>query len=192
MKNNLRLLIMAFLLTVMVLAAGCDSSAPVNQPAAGTEETTPVQSPQPGTAASPERTMQLVVYHATKDAMLLVPEVHKVPVNSQPARTAIELLLTGTKDPALVSVMPAGTKLKNLKVKDHIAYVDFDDKIIKKNVGGSTSETLLVGAIVNTLTEFPDIHQVQILVEGKKINTITGHMDISEPLSRSDKIIKKQ
>ncbi|QDR79578.1 GerMN domain-containing protein [Sporomusa termitida] len=188
MKNNLRLLIMAFLLTVTVMAAGCDSSAPVNQPAAGTQEKTPVQ-PETNTAAS--RTMQLVIYHATKDAMLLVPEVHKVPVNSQPARTAIELLQAGTKDPALVSVMPAGTKMKNLTVKDHVAYVDFDDKLIKKNVGGSASETLLVGAIVNTLTEFPDIHKVQILVEGKKINTITGHMDTSEPLSRSEKIIKK-
>ncbi len=191
MKNNLRLIMMALLLTVMVMAAGCDSSAPVNPPAAGTTENNPAQSQQPNTPASPERTMQLVIYHATKDAMLLVPEVHKVPVNSQPARTAIELLLAGTKDPALVSVMPAGTKVKNLTVKDHVAYVDFDDKLVKKNVGGSASETLLVGAIVNTLTEFPDIHKVQILVEGKKISTITGHMDISEPLSRSEQIIKK-
>ncbi|HWR10077.1 GerMN domain-containing protein [Sporomusa sp.] len=191
MKKNLRLLIMAFLLTLAFLIAGCDGAAPVNPTAPGAPEKATEQSQQPNTASNPERTMQLVVYHATKDAMFLVPETHKVPVNSQPARTAIELLQAGTQNPALVSVMPAGAKVKNLTVKDHIAYVDFDDKLIKKNVGGSTSETLLVGAIVNTLTQFPDIHKVQILVDGKKIDTISGHMDTSEPLSRSEKIIKK-
>ncbi|HWR41818.1 GerMN domain-containing protein [Sporomusa sp.] len=191
MKNNLRLLIMAFLLSLAFLVAGCDNSAPVNQTAPATPEKVTEQSQQTNTASSPDRTMQLVVYHATKDAMYLVPEAYKVPVNSHPARTAIELLLAGTKNPELVSVMPSGTKVKNLTVKDHIAYVDFDDKLIKKNVGGSASETLLVGAIVNTLTEFPDIHKVQILVEGKKIETISGHMDTSEPLSRSERIIKK-
>jgi spore germination protein GerM len=147
---------------------------------------------QPLTASSnQEKTMQLVVYFATKDAMYLVPETHKVPVNSHPARTAVELLIAGSKNPELVGVMPSGTKLKNIVIKDHIAYVDFDDKLIKKNVGGSASETLLVGAIVNTLTEFPDILHVQILVDGKKIDTISGHMDTSEPLSRSERIIKK-
>ena len=73
----------------------------------------------------------------------------------------------------------------------HIAYVDFNDKLVKNNTGGSTAEILLVAAIVNTLTEFHDIQKVQILVEGKKIDTISGHMDIGEPLSRSEKIIKK-
>ncbi len=38
---------------------------------------------------------------------------------------------------------------------------------------------LLVAEIVNTLTEFSEIQTVQILVTGKKVNTISGHMDIS-------------
>ncbi|WP_425060260.1 hypothetical protein SCACP_09330 [Sporomusa carbonis] len=191
MQNKLELLLMAFMMAFMIIIAGCDSSAPASQPV----PTTPpkaVEQPQPGTGnPGSEQTMLLTVYHATKDAMYLVPETHKVPVNSHPARTAIELLLAGTKNPELVNVIPPGTKLKNLTIKDHIAYVDFDDKLVKKNTGGSASELLLVGAIVNTLTEFPDIHQVQIMVEGKKIGTISGHVDTSEPLSRSEQVIKK-
>lgn len=188
MKKNIRLLIMATMLAVTFLIAGCDSAAPVSQT---TPEKAAEQPQQANAPATQEKTMQLVVYHATKDAQFLVPETHKVPVNSHPARTAIELLIAGAKNPELVGVMPQGTKIKNIVIKDHIAYVDFDDKLIKKNVGGSAGEILLVGAIVNTLTEFPDIHQVQILVEGKKIETISGHMDTSEPLSRSERIIKK-
>jgi spore germination protein GerM len=48
-----------------------------------------------------------------------------------------------------------------------------------------------VAAVVNTLTEFPDIHKVQILVEGKTVETLSGHMSVGQPLSRSEGIIKK-
>ena len=49
-----------------------------------------------------------------------------------------------------------------------------------------------MGAIVNTLTEFAAVERVQILVEGKKVNTLFGHVDISEPLGRSVAIIKEK
>lgn len=189
MNKNIRLVLLVTMLALTFLVAGCDSGpAPGSQTA---PEKVAEQPQQPNAPASQEKTMQLVVYQATKDAMYLVAETHKVPASSHPARTAIELLIAGPKTPELVSVMPQGTKIRNLVVKDHIAYVDFDDKLIKKNAGGSASEILLVGAIVNTLTEFPDIHKVQILVDGKKIDTISGHMDTGEPLSRTEKIIKK-
>lgn len=191
--KTIRLLLMATLMALVVMIAGCDNSAPGSQPTPSTSDNKLAEQSQPAgnAAADPEPTMQLVVYHATKDAMYLVSETHKVPVNSHPARKAIELLLEGPKNPEFVGVMPAGTQIKNITVKEHIAYADFNDKLVKKNGGGSASEILLVGAIVNTLTEFPDIQQVQILVNGKKIETISGHMDTSEPLSRSEKIIKK-
>lgn len=135
--------------------------------------------------------MVVTVYNGTKDAKHLVPEIHVVLKNDHPAQTAMELLLAGTKNVDLVSVMPNGTKLRNISIKDGIAYVDFNDNLIKNNTGGSASEILLVASIINTLTEFHNIQKVQILVEGKRIDTISGHMDIGAPLSRSEKIIKK-
>lgn len=140
---------------------------------------------------SGQETMIVTVYNGTTDAKYLVAEPHVVPKNDQPAKTAMELLVAGTKNVDLVSVMPAGTKLKHISIKDKIAYVDFNDKLVKNNTGGSASEILLVAAIINTLTEFKEIQKVQIMVDGKKIDTISGHLDIGEPLSRSEKIIKK-
>jgi spore germination protein GerM len=156
---------------------------PENPPA--TEQQSPVKPPN-GQGA-----MRLTVYYATQDAMNLVPEVHAVEKNDHPAKTAIELLLAEPSNKQLVRVLPAGTKLKSLAVRDHIAYVDFNDKIVKNNGGGSATEILIVAGIVNTLTEFPDIHKVQILVEGKTVETLNGHMSVGEPLSRSEGIIKK-
>jgi germination protein M len=192
-------LFVIFVLLTMALAGCAKNSAtqPTVDPAAVQQENTQQQA----AAMSGGQTsinqelgqdmLKLVVYHATKDATYLVGEAHVVPKNDHPAQTAIELLLAGTKNPELVSVIPNGTALRNIWVKDHIAYVDFNDKIVKNNTGGSTTEMLLVYAIVDTLTEFHDVQKVQILVEGKKTDTISGHMDIGEPLTRVEKFIKK-
>jgi len=182
--------ILLVVLAVLVLAlAGCSDVAP-NPGIVPNNNQEQGNSPQPS-SPQPQPTMQLTVYHATRDAMYLVPEIQVVAKNDHPAQTAVELLLNEPTNKDLVQVLPKGTKLLKIQVKDHIAYVDFNNKLVKNNTGGSATEVLIVGAIVNTLTEFPEIQRVQILVEGKKIETISGHMDVSEPLSRSEKIIKK-
>jgi spore germination protein GerM len=134
-------------------------------------------------------TMPITVYFATKDARFLMPEVRVVPKTTQPAHKALELLLGEPQSRQLTRVMPEGVKVRSVAVNDHIAYVDFSDKLLKIS-GGSAQEILLVAAVVDTLTEFPEISQVQFLVDGKKIDTL-GSMDVAEPLSRSEQIIKK-
>jgi germination protein M len=178
---------LAFLLVLLiaVFAAGCDPDQPKPPQPPGAVE--PGKQPAPPAA----ETMRLTVYHATKDAAHLVPEVHTVAKSDHPAQSAVELLLAEPQNPELVRTLPEGTKLRSLTVKDHIAYADFSDRLVKGGKGGSASEILAVSAIVNTLTEFPDIYKVQILVEGRRIATLYGHLDTSEPLSRSEKIIKK-
>ena len=198
MVNRRSLLAIAFVLLATFIG-GCADNSQGTPPSA--TETKPPQNEQqqavePGSqnnlaSAVGQETMSVTVYSATKDAMHLVAEHYVVPKNAHPAQTAIELLVAGTKNAQLESVIPTGTKLRHISIKDKIAYVDFSDNLVKNNTGGSTSEMLLVAAIVNTLTEFHDIQKVQIMVEGKKIDTISGHLDTSEPLSRSEKIIKK-
>lgn len=189
-----KLIWLGLVIAGVMLLAGCQ------QDTAKTEQQTPpnpAAAEQAGKAAEGQtapnaevsKTMPLVTYAADKEGLHLVPEKHVVPFNDQPARTALHLLAAGTKNTALVSLMPTGAEVLGIEVKDHIAYVNFNDKL--QNVRGSTTEFLLVGAIVNTLTEFPEIHKVQIMVSGKKIATLSGHLDISEPLERMEEIIKK-
>ena len=177
------------LILITLLVAGCSGNVPAPQLPAG--DPGKVTEKQTGTVNQPQDKMKLTVYYATKDASHLVAEVHEVPKNTLPAQTALELMAAVPKNSELVSTLPKGTKVKGISVKNHIAFVDFSDAIIKNNPGGSATETLMVGAIVNTLTEFSDIQHVQILVEGKKVDTLTGHMDVSEPLSRSEQMIRK-
>ena len=191
-KNKLYILI---LLAWALLIAGCadtkPGAAPVSAQNGMKNPATSVETPTTGSAN--QVSTQVTVYYATSDAMYLVGEKRAIAKTDAPARAAVELLFAEPADKQLSRVLPVAAKMRNITVKDHIAYVDFDDKLMKHSgSGGSAAERLMVGAIVNTLTEFPEIHKVQILIEGKTVETLYGHMDVSQPLSRSEGIIKKK
>lgn len=132
------------------------------------------------------------VYFGTHDAENLVAEVYNVKKTDPLMQRSMEILINGPKNPELVAVVPSAAKLKSVAVKDRIVYVDFSEEMVAQRFGGSSREILAVAAIVNTLTEFPEVDGVQILVEGKKVTTLFGHMDITEPLGRSPNIIKEK
>lgn len=188
-------LIVCSLLLLMItgLVAGCSpQTTGVSGQAAVDKQTAQNKDQAAGAdkeAAAHE--LKVTLYFAAKDAKHVIPEVRTLPASEHPATAAVEALLAGPQNKDLKAVFPNGTKLRSLTVKEHTAYVDFSDKLVKNANGGSAMEILLVGALVNTLTEFPDIEKVRILVDGKAIDTISGHMDLSEPLSRSESIIKK-
>ena len=194
MANKIKFCVL-LILALAVLIAGCADSKPGAAPASsqnGMKTPTNSGGAQTPTLAN-QASSHVTVYYATPDAMYLVAEKHTLPKTDAPAKAALELLFAEPTDKQLSRVLPVAAKLRNLTVKDHVAYADFSDKLIKSNgSGGSAAERLMVGAIVNTLTEFPEIHKVQILIEGKAVETLYGHMDVSQPLSRSEGIIKKK
>jgi spore germination protein GerM len=196
-KLNPGLLMIAIMVTLLI--AGCSKSTlpttDATQPQTpAASSNLPKQMPVPTNSGKDkvgQGMMQIKVYQATKDAMHLAPEMHMVPKNNHPAQTALEMLVAGTTQPGHVSVVPRGTKVIGVTVKNFVAEANFNDKLVKNNHEGSTSELLLVAAIVDTLTEFPNVHRVQIQVNGKPVATLSGHMDTSEPFRRMDNLIIK-
>ena len=70
------------------------------------------------------------------------------------------------------------------------AVVDFSSDITRMNVGAAV-EALVVASIVNTLTEFPGVGRVQLLVEGEQVETLAGHVDVSGPLERDEGVVRR-
>lgn len=99
---------------------------------------------------------------------------------------AIQVLMNYPKEKDLTGIFPKNAKLKGVTFKDGTVFVDFDPNITKSFAGGSTGEELLVGSVVRTLTEFKEVKQVRFLVDGEEIETLSGHMDLSEPIKKSD------
>ncbi|MCR5175546.1 MAG: GerMN domain-containing protein [Anaerovibrio sp.] len=135
--------------------------------------------------------IKVKLYFPNNDAseMVAVEKTVKV-TGTTKYKAAIEALLAGTTDKKLTNVIPKKTKLLGAEVVKDTIKLNFSKELIDDFNGGSTGEEMLVGSIVNTMTEFPEIKKVHILVEGKTVDTIKGHMDTSVPLTRMKELLK--
>ena len=58
----------------------------------------------------------------------------------------------------------------------------------REHGGGSLNELFTVYAVVNALTaNMSEISAVQILIEGREVDTLAGHIDLRRPLQRNMK-----
>lgn len=187
--------ILAVILTVLCMAmlAGCDE-----QSKAGSSSSSSIAASSSGSSAASSSdsqkaaTMDISVYYPDVNATGLVAVTKTVKAQeAEKYKAAVEALLAGTDDKNLTAVFPKKTKLRKVSVSGGVAKVDFDKNLTSGFVGGSTGEEMLVGSLVNTLTEFPEIKKVQILVEGKEIDSLSGHLDLSKPVERMSELIKK-
>jgi hypothetical protein len=66
------------------------------------------------------------------------------------------------------------------------AFVDLSREIVTAHPGGSLDELLTVYAIVDALTmNLPAVTSVQVLVDGKEVDTLAGHVDLRRPLAKN-------
>jgi spore germination protein GerM len=185
--------IVTMMFILLFSIAGCDSAGTAvdKKSSSDTQSSTEQQKKSEVKPDQTKTTETIKVYFPNDEGTKLIAESKKIKNSGADQYTeTMNALLEGSKDKKVVSIIPAGTKLRSVKVDKGIAYVDFSQELIKKFNGGSTGELMLVGSIVDTLTEYPEIKGVQILVEGKKVETIAGHMDTSEPLKRMKDLLK--
>lgn len=179
------LIILAVLMALF--ANGCSDQNPLNS----------VKPSEPAKAVEQQpkdiKTAEVTVYRVPKNGVeTLVPEkVKYVTGNDSAAETALKALVnTEPTSKTTQNLFPPGTKVNGVKVVNGIAYADFNQAFAKKGQG-SYSEVMMVNAIVATLTEVPGVKKVQILVDGKKITTLNGHLDLEDPLERDNSFLKK-
>jgi hypothetical protein len=149
---------------------------------------------QPGTAAAAgtvadARKIRATLFYVTDDASRLVGADREVPYaegTAAQARRLIEELLKPVEEP-LAQAIPEGTTLQALFLTEKgEAFVDLSPEISSKHSGGALEELFTVYAIVDTLTvNLPAITQVQILVGGKEVDTLAGHIDLRRPLAKN-------
>jgi len=134
------------------------------------------------------------LYFSDNQAMFLIPEERDVPFNKDKEKflqAVVAELIKGPSIKELYLTIPKEAQVKSVHLKNNMAIVDFSRELRTKHWGGSTGETFTIYSLVNTLTEFPEIVKVQILIDGKRVDSLTGHLDISEPLIRDNTLIKK-
>ena len=196
MKQMKYVLLVVMVLTLAVMS-GC---SPKNEKGADNGSAAAVTagnnakagSPESSSAAKKENTSLTVkVYYPDDQGMKLIADKRTVTLDGQEKYTAaMESLLEGTKEKGQTNIIPKQAKLRSVKVENGTATVDFTGDLRKDFVGGSTGETMLVGSVVDTLTEFPEVKKVQILIDGKKVESLSGHMGLSQPMGRMADLLK--
>ena len=187
------ILVLALTLLCAMVLAGCDEQ---KQGEAGSKTVISSSSSYSSSSSSSSQSgskAQLVnikVYYPDENATGLVAVEKSIKDTDNKYQAAVEALMAGTEKKGLANVFPKKAKLLQVTVSGKVAKVNFSREVQKNFVGGSTGEEMLVGSVVNTLTEFPEIQKVQILVDGQEVETLSGHMDLSQPLPRMTELLK--
>jgi len=102
------------------------------------------------------------------------------------AREIIAAQIAPVVEP-LVSAVPPGTTLRAVFITEGgEAFVDLSREVVSAHPGGTLGELLTVYTLVNALTEnLPAITAVQVLVDGKEVETLSGHIDLRRPLAKN-------
>ena len=134
----------------------------------------------------------LTLYFSDKEALGLVAETREVSKgNKSIEQLIIEELIKGPVDKDHLRTVPAESKLLAIKTESGLTSVDFSEEFVSKHWGGSTGELFTVYSIVNSLTELPEIKSIQFLVDGKKVETLSGHLDLEKPIERDESLINE-
>lgn len=169
--------VVALLLGWVVVRYVSRPSAPVS---AGAQATPAAQEPGRRIGAS--------LYFVSEDGMRLVAverEVAYAPTPIEQARIILAEQLGPAPEP-YAQAIPPGTTLRAVFVTDAgDAYVDLSKEVTTAHRGGSLDEAFSVYVLVNALTvNLPAISRVQILVEGREVDTLAGHIDVRQPLRK--------
>lgn len=159
------------------------------QPAAEQTAADPVAPP----AGVPRITATL--FYGSADGQALVPVRREVALAEgivPQGRAILAAQLQGAPAP-YVSVIPEGTTLRAFYVTDRgDAFVDLSLEASSRHRGGSSTELLTVFAIVNAVTaNLPTIQRVQILLDGREVDTLAGHVDLRRPLERDLSLVRE-
>jgi spore germination protein GerM len=149
------------------------------------------------------RSVTLYFAYMEGEEFYLSPEIREIDTSGDIYEEAIRQLIAGPKDESLYPTIPSDTSVNSIKVSDSLAVVDFDIRIIsnfQEIPHSSTTETLAIYSIVNTLTSFEAVEQVKITVEGQEngevegffVEDFWGHIGIYEEFTRNEEIIKDE
>lgn len=151
--------------------------------------TEPSAAPEAAAPAVESRKIKARLFYVAEDGVRLVPGEREIPFGEttlDQARRIVEAQLEPVAPP-LVSAIPAGTRLRALYLTGaNEAFVDLSAEVQSAHPGGLTNELLTVYTIVDALTiNLPALAGVQILVDGREVDTLAGHVDLRRPLTRN-------
>jgi spore germination protein GerM len=158
----------------------------------GPRATSPVTATAPAAPAAPAaggRKIKARLFYVAEDGVHLMSVEREITYGEgtlEQAREIVAAQVAPVTDP-LVSAIPPGTTVRALFITEGgEAFVDLSPDVMTHHSGGTNDEMLTVYTLVNALTEnLPAVTAVQLLVDGKEVDSLTGHVDLRTPLAKN-------
>lgn len=194
-RSSLSTLVVAVAL-VSGLAAACGDDATVSSPtpsptvsdspeptATPTLEPSATPTSEPSTPAPATRAV--AVYYLSESEARLYREFHRRPVTDAVVRDAVTAMLTTpAQDGSYTSMWPKGTRVLGVRKDGTTLVVDLSEEAKAMSVGAAFEGASLQQLVWTATAADPTAKKVQLLVEGREVESLAGHVDSSEPMSR--------
>lgn len=187
------MLVVGAIAMVAIAVAGWLTARMVSRRGGATPQTAGTSTSAP---AADARKIHATLYFVAEDGMSLVGVQREVPFGETVIDQAREIVTSqlAVAPPPLISAIPVETKLRTFYLTDSgDAFVDLSADVRTKHTGGALDELFTVYSIVNALTtNLPAVKRVQILIDGKEVDTLAGHVDLRHPLQKNLKWVKSE
>ena len=114
----------------------------------------------------------------------LDPVTIELPLSSDPvlrSKQLLNTLLAGPVDPEARTLPPDAALLAFYLLPDGTAIADFSEAMATSIPSGIESEQLAVDSIARTLAaNVPQVKQLKILIHGQEVDTLAGHLDLTQ------------
>lgn len=126
---------------------------------------------------------------STPTNFYLKPVITKINREGNRHQQALEALFAGPPAGSnLTPVFVPETKVLDFELNNGLAIVNLNRYATQLNVGAQ-GEYLAVASIVNTLTKFPDVYRVKIRIEGKEVDSLAGHVDLTATFEYDNRVV---
>lgn len=133
---------------------------------------------------------KLDIYFSNNTAEYLQAEKRDIDNESDLYYQIFAELKAGPSLKKLNGTIPEASELLNYSLEDNQLILNFNNKFKDNHWGGSAGELMTVYSIVNSYCSLEQIESVKIIIEGKAIKTLAGHLDLSRALTYNYKLTK--
>lgn len=149
----------------------------------------PVEKPADKPAEKPAETRSRGIYfvQAERAELALVKVDRQLAVSDSPLADCLNALIAGPtaaeKNRGLLQFIPPDTRLLSALVRGNTAYLSFSEEF-QYGSHGREGFAAQIRQIVWTATEFPNVNDVQLLIEGKRVDFLSEGVMIGNPIGR--------
>lgn len=150
----------------------------------------------PGGGSGGKERFKASLYFSDANERFLAAEARFIPKGDNQSAQITEIVNALIEGPhaGLVRTIPEKSRLINARVDSNgVATVNFDSAFLENHPGGSSSEIATIYSLTNSITRnIPEIKKVKILVDGKELETLKGHIDARYPFAPNMDLVSRE